>query len=194
MRTVPPIGDGLVTLRDWRADDVDQLEQWLRPGHRWQDLDAPYFPQPTDGDRSVLVEQMRERARQVDLPTPRRGLVVASAADQRFLGEVGWYWESSATDWRRMGIALYDPDTWNEGLGTRALRLWTTYLFATTPARRLDFATWSGNVGMLTIGRHLGFTQEACFREARAVDGVAYDSVVMGVLRREWDQLQSLST
>jgi RimJ/RimL family protein N-acetyltransferase len=52
--------------------------------------------------------------------------------------------------------------------------------------RRLDFATWSGNVGMLRIGQRLGFVEEGRFREARVVDGVPHDAVVMGGLRREW--------
>ncbi len=142
---VPPFGDEQVTLRDWRDEDVGNLAMWLRPGHRWQDLDAPYFPQPSDAERDAVIDKMRERVHQVELPTPRRGLVVAATADQRFLGEVGWYWESEATDWRRMGIALYDPGSWNRGIGTGAMQLWTNYLFASTQVRRLDFATWSGN-------------------------------------------------
>ena len=39
------------------------------------------------------------------------------------------------------------------------------------------------------IGRSalaLGSVEEARFRQARVVDGVRYDSVVMGVLRDEW--------
>lgn len=186
MTATLPLRDDLVMLRDWTADDADALEPWLRPGHRWQELDAPYFPRPTGDDLRAVVEQVRARAGRVDLPTPRQGLVVAARESSQLLGEVGWYWESEATDWRRMGIALYDPASWGRGLGTRALWLWTTYLFATTRVRRLDFATWSGNVGMLRIGRHLGFTEEARFREARTVHGVPYDSIVMGVLRREW--------
>ena len=182
----PPYGDGVVVLRDWRADDVDQLGGWLQPGHRWQRLDAPYLPRPDAAGRRAVVEQLHDRVRGADLPTPRQGLVVASADDQRFLGEVGWYWESEATDWRRMGLALYDPALWDRGFGSRALRLWTTYLFASTAVRRLDFATWSGNAGMLGIGRRLGFREEARFRQARVVDGQPYDSVVMGMLRGEW--------
>lgn len=46
-----------------------------------------------------------------------------------------------------------------------------------------------GNDGMLRIGQHLGFTEEARFRGG-AADGVPHDSVVMGVLRREWDREQ----
>jgi RimJ/RimL family protein N-acetyltransferase len=40
---------------------------------------------------------------------------------------------------------------------------------------------------MLAVGRRLGFAEEARFRDAREVRGRCYDSVVMGVLRDEWE-------
>jgi RimJ/RimL family protein N-acetyltransferase len=65
--------------------------------------------------------------------------------------------------------------------------LWTSYLFATTDIVRLDYATWSGNIGMCRIGSKLGWTEEGRFRQARVVEGRRYDSVVYGVLRSEWE-------
>lgn len=53
-------------------------------------------------------------------------------------------------------------------------------MFSNTKVPRLDFATWSGNLGMLRIGQRLGFVEEGRFRQAREVDGVLYDAVVMG--------------
>lgn len=57
---------------------------------------------------------------------------------------------------------------------------------------RLDYSTWSGNTHMLAVGRglgfsDLGFSEEARFRDAREVRGARFDSVVMGVLRSEWE-------
>ncbi len=121
-----------------------------------------------------------------ELPTPRMRLAVADITDDRLLGSVGWYWESQETDWRRIGIVLYDPAVWSGGRGTEAVALWTTYLFETTDVVRLDCATWSGNARMCRVGEKLGWTLEARFREARVVDGQRYDSVVYGVLRSEW--------
>ena len=42
---------------------------------------------------------------------------------------------------------------------------------------------------MLGVGHRLGFSEEARFRDAREVRGERYDSVVMGVLRAEWEAL-----
>jgi len=175
-----------VVLRDWRAADLAAHREWLRPGHEWQRWDAPYYGPPSPGDADGAVEHLRRDIAAGDWPTPRRRLAIADPSTDGYLGLVSWYWESEPSDWRRVGIVLHDPATWSGGLGTEALTLWTTYLFATTGAHRLDFATWSGNERMCRLGRTLGWTEEARFRDAREVRGERYDSVVYGVLRKEW--------
>ena len=99
---------------------------------------------------------------------------------------MSWHWEAEESDWRRIGATVFDPDVRGRGIGTEALRIWTDYLFAHTDVVRLDFSTWSGNTRMLGVGHRLGFVEEARFREAREVRGKRYDSVAMGVLRRDW--------
>lgn len=162
------------------------MREWLRPEHDWHRWDGPYFPRPTDEDADRHCEALATEISQGMWPTPRRRLVVASPDDDRLLGSVSWYWESRETDWRRIGIVLYDPTSWSGGRGTEAVALWTSYLFTVTRIVRLDFATWSGNVGMCRIGAKLGWTEEGRFRDARVVEGSHYDSVVYGVLRSEW--------
>lgn len=115
---------------------------------------------------------------------PPRRLVVDVGGE--LVGTVAWYWESRETEWARMGVTVYDPAVRGHGIGRTALALWTSFLFERTPWVRLDFATWSGNRAMLGVGEALGFAEEARFRQARVVDGVRHDSVVMGVLRHEW--------
>src|SRR5262249_39788910 len=33
-----------IVLRDWQLADLDSYAGWIAPGHRWQELDAPYYP------------------------------------------------------------------------------------------------------------------------------------------------------
>jgi RimJ/RimL family protein N-acetyltransferase len=175
-----------VTLRDWKLDDIPIYRRWLEPGHEWQSWDGPYLRKPTVTESDVAAARLTQRVVRGEWPTPRRQLVIAAVDTDELLGTVSWYFEAEESDWRRMGIVLYDPGSWSGGLGTEALALWTDYLFAHTDLVRLDFATWSGNIGMCRIGQKLGFTEEARFRQARLVRGERYDSVVYGVLRSEW--------
>lgn len=181
-----------VVLRGWTGPDLAAFRDWLRPEHDWHRWDGPYYPVPTAAQADDLVARLAQenglgepdggRASADDLP-PRRLVIDVGG---HLVGTVSWYWESRETEWARTGVTVYDPAVRGRGIGRTALALWTTYLFEHTPWVRLDFATWSGNAAMLGVGRALGFVEEARFRQARVVEGVRYDSVVMGVLRQEW--------
>src|SRR5690606_15425534 len=105
------------------------------------------------------------------------------------LGMVTRYWISEETNWSAVGLVIYDPKHWGQGLGYEALGLWCAYLFETNPDFvRLDLRTWSGNVGMMKLAEKLGFLREAVFRKARIVNGDYYDGLGYGILREEWDE------
>lgn len=184
--SIPPLEGNLVVLRDWRRDDIDAYRDWLRPHHDWHNWDGPYFPAPTDGQADQSCEQLGRQVIADDWPTPRELLVVAERISGRLIGTVAWSFESEPSDWRRIGIALYDPDSRSAGRGTEALRLWTDYLFRVTQIVRLDLATWSGNTAMCRVAAKLGWVEEARFRDARVVRGARFDSVVYAILRRDW--------
>lgn len=179
-------------LRPWRADDVPAYREWLRPHHDWHRWDGPYFARPTDAEADAAAATLEGVvAEHGGLPPSERGLpprrlVIADAGTDALVGTVSWHWESRETAWARMGVTVFDPAQRGRSVGRGALAAWTSYLFAHTDWVRLDYSTWSGNAAMLRVGEVLGFTEEARFRQARVVDGVRYDSVVMGVLRDEW--------
>ena len=181
-----------VLLRDWVAADDGPLRSLLDPDRPWHRTNGPYFLLPD----AEAMESMRigiltlASTDSADLPVPRGMLAIVDRVSDALVGAVSWYWESEETDWRRMGVVIYDEARWGRGLASEALALWTGYLFDTTDALRLDIATYSGNPGMLGVGRTLGFVEEGRFRRARRWSGGTHDSVVMGVLREEWEALR----
>ncbi|MBF4561732.1 GNAT family N-acetyltransferase [Microbacterium sp. VKM Ac-2870] len=183
-----------IRVRAFRPSDLDTYRRWLQPDQDWHRWDGPYFAKldaaQIDAVCARLGAALADGSYAAQVPLPR-GVVVDADDDDTMLGSVSWHWESEESDWRRMGLTVYDPALRGRGIGTEALRIWTGYLFRTTDAVRLDYSTWSGNERMLAVGRRLGFTEEARFRDAREVRGERYDSVVMGVLRREWQALTS---
>lgn len=186
------VGPPGASLRPWRADDVSTYREWLRPHHDWHRWDGPHFARPTDSEADAAAATLeRAIAEHGGLPPsedglPPRRLVIADAVTDALVGTVSWHWESRETAWARMGVTVFDPAQRGRGVGRAALAAWTSYLFAHTDWVRLDYSTWSGNAAMVRVGEVLGFTEEARFRQARVVEGVRYDSVVMGVLRDEW--------
>lgn len=187
-----------VLLRDLEPADGGRLAELMALDRPWRQTNGPYFGQPTREELAEEIVRFHGIAGtdHDQLPEPRTMFAIAvsetgSEHDTgRLVGLVSWYWESHATDWRRMGIAIHDETYWGRGLGTEAMALWTSYLFDHTDALRLDYATYSGNPGMVAVGRRLGFVEEARHRQARRWAGGVHDAVVMGVLRAEWDRLR----
>lgn len=184
----PPIQGPRLQLRDWRPADLPRLADLLDPARPWHATNGPYFGTPTAAQTQEELRRFSALAAtpRTGLPTPRTMLAIEAGGV--LIGAVTWYWESQETDWRRMGLVIQDEQYWGRGLGTEAMALWTSYLFDSTDALRLDFATYSGNPGMIAIGLTLGFVEEARLRQARRWAGGVHDSVVMGLLRDEWEQ------
>lgn len=175
-----------VILREIRESDLSQLERWWQPDQDWHRWDAPYFPK---SDSAGVRNSIEHLAAELDhQPEPLRRMIIADR-DQQLLGMASWHWEHEPSRWARCGLSVYDPDIRGCGVGTDALRLLAGQVFTRTPAFRLDFATWSGNVGMCRVGEKLGWQREATFRLAREVRGQRYDSVVYGLLRTEWETI-----
>lgn len=171
-------------LRDWTPGDVARYREWLRPEHDWHDTNGPYFGRPNEAEADRAAARAREVLARP--PVPRTMLVVCRPDDDTLVGMVNWYWECRETDWRRIGIGLYDPTVRGHGLGTEALRLWTAYLFDSTDALRLDLSTYSGNVAMCRAAQAAGFVLEGRLRAARRWSGGVHDAMIYGVLRDEW--------
>ena len=104
------------------------------------------------------------------------------------VGALCYYWEHEASLWLEMGILIYDPKSWNSGIGTKALKMWINHLFTELPLVRVGFTTWSGNERMVKVGEKLGMKMEARMRKCRLYNGVYYDSIRMGLLREEWEE------
>lgn len=171
-------------LRDWTADDVARYREWLRPEHDWHDTNGPYFGRPNEAEADRAAARAREESLRPRVP--RTMLVICRPDDETLVGMVNWYWECRETDWRRIGIGLYDPAVRGRGLGTEALRLWTTYLFDSTDALRLDLSTYSGNVAMCRAAEAAGFVLEGRLRAARRWSGGVHDAMIFAALRDSW--------
>lgn len=176
-------------LRDWQIEDLEIYAQWLMPGHRWQELDGPYYGHNTAEEIPEIIEKVRTRVCKGNFTDPRTRLIIAEPKHNRLIGQVSRYWISEETHWLAAGIVIYAPTLWGRGYGFEALGLWTDYLFRTMPQIvRLDLQTWSGNAGMMKLAAKLGYQLEGRFRKARIIAGTHYDALGYGILREEWQE------
>jgi putative hydrolase of HD superfamily len=138
---------------------------------------------------AAQIEKLRKAILDADWLVPRKQVVIADLATDRFIATTHWNWKLKETNWRNVGIDIYDPRHRGKGLGYEALGLWTEHLFDALPEIvRLGIGTWSGNLPMVGLATKLGFLEEARYRRAVIVEGKYYDAVGYGVLREEWKE------
>jgi len=173
-------------LRDWELKDLEVYRKYNTGHHLWMDLDGPYYAKASPSELEQLIQKIKKRIIDGNWQNRIR-IVIADKTTDQLLGTVNWYWQSKETNWKSIGIALFDEGVWGKGLGADALKLWVDYHFKQDETLvRLDIRTWSGNKGMIKLAEKIGFVQEACFRKARIVKGEYYDSIGFGILREEW--------
>jgi RimJ/RimL family protein N-acetyltransferase len=90
-----------------------------------------------------------------------------------------WHWV--------MGIGLV-ASARGKGYGTVAQRLLVDYLFAHTPAHRIEADTELENIAEQRALEKAGFTREGVIRQVVWRDGAWRDGVIYGILRGDFDQ------
>jgi RimJ/RimL family protein N-acetyltransferase len=86
------------------------------------------------------------------------------------------------------GCALL-PRLWGTGLMTEAMRAFLDLCFDTLHLRRIEADCDSENVAIIRVIEKLGFTREGRLRERSIVGGKPADSLLWGLLDREWRAL-----
>lgn len=180
-----------VILRDPTVEDIEAELRWTTVETAWQEWDAPWEGRAlTSPERVEAVRQAKLEKLAQPLPSPRERLSV-----ERIGGPLlGWvchyrYDPGQRTTW--VGINLCESSLWGQGLGTEVLCLWIGYLFNELDLHRIGTETWSGNERMIRCALKCGFVEEGRFRETVEYQGRRWDSVKLGLLRREWEGLRA---
>ncbi|WP_132744690.1 GNAT family N-acetyltransferase [Scopulibacillus darangshiensis] len=174
-----------VILRPIREADYRTLWNFTygEQNPEWKKWDAPYFPLEWISYDAYVEKKKMQAAL---CKTSQMAIV----ADNNVIGMVSYYWEHKASNWLEAGIVIYDTRYWNGGYGTEAMTLWVGHLFTTMPLVRVGITTWSGNKRMMRTAEKIGMQLEGRLRKCRYYNGKYYDSIRMGMLREEWDNLQ----
>lgn len=173
-----------IRLRGWESEDIERYLRWLREPMEWQRWDAPWEGPPTE-EKLIQIKQ-RKLAELSNPPVPRTSLLIETSEGLP-IGWVNRYWVDRERGLLKVGIVIVEPSYWHRGFGTEALGLWINYLFEEMEIHRIGMSTWSGNVRMIRCAQKLGFQIEGEIRETTLLEGKFYNTIEMGILRREWE-------
>lgn len=176
---------GEIKIRPVKPEEVEAFWEiaFSDPEAEWTKLDGPYFHHdlPT---KEEFVNVVAYR----DWINNQNHLAIVN--DDKIVGSVGARFEDGDLKrWIDMGITIYDANKWNHHMGSQALKLFISYLFATYNLPHVGLTTWSGNPRMMHVAQKVGMKQEACIRQVRYYNDQYYDSIKYGILRNEWQDL-----
>ena len=169
----PPLTDGVVTLRAFRAEDAPDIAAACQDPaiQRW----IPIIPRPyteADARRFILMTL------QAWHDGTSCEFAIVDAGDNRFLGAVGVH---LGRNLRRHAIGYWvAPAARRRGVATRAVRLASRWAFERLETQRLCLWTLPGNVASQAVAKKTGFRFESLTRnwesdrDDRPTDAVMY--------------------
>jgi [ribosomal protein S5]-alanine N-acetyltransferase len=110
---------------------------------------------------------------------------VAMRDDDRVIGTCTLFHLDERNRRGEIGYALA-RDQWGKGLMQEALTALLDYVFGTLNLHRIEADVDPGNSASLRLLERLGFRREGLLCERWLVGGAAQDSVLLGLLSREW--------
>jgi RimJ/RimL family protein N-acetyltransferase/nitrite reductase/ring-hydroxylating ferredoxin subunit len=153
----PPLSDGVVALRPFRAEDAPAITAACRDPEtqRW----VPIIPIPyeeADARRFILLTL------QAWHDGSGYEFAIVDAATDRYLGSVGLHLGSNA---RRHAVGYQVvPEARGNGYATRAVRLLTRWAFDQLHIERLALWTLPGNAPSQAVAERAGFRYEGLAR------------------------------
>ena len=174
----------LVRIDSWDSEgDADELAAW----HSETEFQRLGFDQ---GARPLSVAEVRtqiERWRE-DWPASVT-CAVRALDDDRLVGLTRLYDIDLLHGSAVLGISIGRRHEWSKGYGTDASRVTIRYGFQELNLHRIWLDVFGYNDRAQALYLRLGFTEEGRLREHLERDGRRHDVILMGLLRREWEQL-----
>ena len=87
-----------------------------------------------------------------------------------------------------------EKDCWGRGYGTDAIRALLRFAFREMNLNRVWLTTGENNPRALACYRKCGFREEGHLRQDRYLEGRYWDTILMGILREEFEALEEKNT
>ena len=81
-----------------------------------------------------------------------------------------------------------EKNYWGQGFGTETTSLMLELGFNTLNLQRITLRVFADNERARNVYRKLGFVEEGRLRRDRFFDGEYCDTIMMSILREEWEQ------
>ncbi|MFX0052752.1 MAG: GNAT family N-acetyltransferase [Candidatus Hermodarchaeota archaeon] len=85
-----------------------------------------------------------------------------------------------------IGLVIFNPEYWDKGFGTEALKLIINYGFKNLNLYSIELEVFETNLRAQTCYRKVGFKEVGRRRKAQFYKGTYIDSIIMDIISSEW--------
>ncbi|WP_096911856.1 GNAT family N-acetyltransferase [Neobacillus jeddahensis] len=169
----------LVKLTAARDTDAEEMARWHGNSDYLRNVD-------TDLAIPQSVHTLREQDTSKGNGSRTIEFRIRTLSDDALIGFVALH----SIEWNNqtgfLAIGIGNPEFRGKGFGTDALQLILHYAFHECNLNRVGLDVISYNLQAIKAYERVGFQMEGAMRCAVLRDGKAYDRMIMGILRDEW--------
>jgi RimJ/RimL family protein N-acetyltransferase len=173
-----------IVLRALEREDLKLI-------HKWQNDEEVMRLARSQPDHAISMEalsaELEKNIKNEDPTTRRFGIMEKSSGKL-----IGWC-SISYNSWARrytsadIGLAIGEKDSWRKGYGTEVTSLLLKECFEQLSLHRAGWWTYDDNKGSIALAQKMGFKEEGRLRENTFFDNKFHDTVVLGLLKREYE-------
>ena len=173
-----------IYLRPLEKEDAKAITHWFNDPEVRRTLDR-YLPMTLQEEEAFLAK----------LPESQTDVVlgIALAADDRLIGVTGLHGIHAKNRAAVFGILIGEKAEWGKGHGTEAVRLMARLAFETLNLNRIELHVRQTNDRGIRAYERVGYKREGLLRQDSYVEGRYVDTIVMGLLRADWDERRAPS-
>jgi RimJ/RimL family protein N-acetyltransferase len=184
MNATPLMGK-LVRLAAPNHDEyADLMSRWSEDGELMRLLNA----------EPAMIYQRSEVQKWIDKNDGEDMVyfTIRTLAEDKLIGSIELDGFSFDTGNCWLGIYLGERDYWGQGYGTDAMRVLLHYAFTELGIRRVTLNVFEYNQRAIKSYQKAGFKIEGVGRKALLRAGKRWEMIYMGILRKDWQELQEL--
>jgi RimJ/RimL family protein N-acetyltransferase len=174
-----------IYLRPIEREDVPLVTAWIN---------RPEVTRTLRMTRPMNRRQEEEWGERLGRSENDLSLLIAVKETDRPIGATSFHHIDSRNRHAEFGIMIGEPDEWGKGYGTEATALMVRHAFETLNLNRIWLHVYEYNSRGLRSYEKLGFKKEGVLRQENFREGRYWDTIVMGLLRQEWEAAKDRQT
>lgn len=175
------LAGSLIRLRAIEMTDLDRYLEWVNDEEVMRYVAALAFP-ISRGQEEEFVREATTRTR-----PPEIVYAIETLEERRHIGSLGLHRIGGLAHSTELGIMIGDKAYWDRGYGTDTIRTALRFAFRELNLNRVALSVDADNKRGIACYRKCGFVEEGRLRQDRYRDGQYRDTILMSVLRHEFE-------